>query len=354
MINSVISSGVGSPYGFTIDTRTEWASTTAYDEGETAYYLNTTYTNMSDFAGYDGSFRIPELRAIQGASWWFWNDKNVYFIFEFTQANNQSHRILVWVNIWSHEQTFGTVIQQNIQSCVRVDEYQEDFDYKFGNTTLEGHGEVRIIKHSAQDTWDLNGGYFKVVIAKVNETSASLGVYNYQSPSMNLCKLFEADIIVNNGFFNNTIPFLTILHDGHGEFHAYSILETLYTGSSPSLPVSSGERRVYSWYDGVTSMFASVVNILPDWLRNWVSGFGVWFTFAYKILDVVWSMALQFLPLLPFLFLGYFLDVIYTSFTRGSIEPIGIFAMGIYNTVSSVIGTLIGIASVVYQYIKFW
>lgn len=347
---------VGGSYGFTIDTRTDWSSTTTYDKGETGHYLPFNDTSIYNFTGYNGKFLINNIRAIQGASWWFWNDKVLTFDFMFQSANNYTNRIHVYVECRSDEREWGMVVTQYVKACIRVD--TDLFDGNWGNITYDRISIIGNIAHAfldTEDTLDL-GSYFNIVLSKHNSTSLKIGVFNFQKDTDKLAPLFSVYAQVNSDFFEQVMCYLTITHDGHGNFEALSYSEAFsFNTNTTSYPTDNATLRKTGFYITIQQLFNSIApKILPRWLIDTINGFGNWFSLVGGILLVVLSNMSAMLFIVPVIFLFYFLDVIYTSVEKRSFEPIGVFATSIYSLGVNVIGTLTTIAETIYSYIKFW
>jgi hypothetical protein len=345
----------GGPEGFTVATKSAWSSTTTYDSGLGDFYLADTGTTIENFTGYDAMFAFPYLRAIQGASWWFWNDKTVTFDFSFEDAHNLSHRVDVWVQLKGHEQDFGYMIAQSVKACVRLDEQPNDFNDNWGNSSLEGHGETRRIVLSSEDQYDLNGGYVRVLAKKMNDTSLFVSVYNYQANTHALASLFNTTVPVESSLFDEVIPFLTVTHAGHGEFQGTMNSQTFYSGSEVlDVPDSIDVHRQWGFNAFLQQLFADLTNFLPPWLKDFVRGFGLWFDWLWPALNIISSIVISLAPYFPFIMLFYVIDIVYTSVTEGTIQPIGNLAMSVYNLTAAVIGTLVSIAQTAYSIIHFW
>jgi hypothetical protein len=355
MIGAVLADAGGGPVGFTVATKSAWCSTTTYDSGRGDFYLADNGTTIVNFTGYDAMFAFPYLRAIQGASWWFWNDKTVTMDFSFTDAHNQSHRVDVWIQMKSHEQNFGAIVGQSVKATVRVDESPTNFDNNWGNTSLTGGGEIHHIILSSEDNYILKDGYVRILAKKTNDTSLFVSVYNYQPDNHVLSSLFNATIDVSSSLFDEALPFLMVTHEGHGEFQGNMISQTFYSGSEElTVPYSTDVHRQWGMMDWIWQMFNSVTGIFPPWLRDYITGFANWFYWLMPVVNIVTTIIVQLAPYFPFIMLFYIIDVVYTSIEEGSVQPIGSLVMSVYSLAAAVIGTLVSIGQAAYDLIHFF
>jgi hypothetical protein len=358
VVPSVRGSDMGSSWGFATDTRMNWASNTTYEEGWTGYFLGNSTTSFLGFNGYSGMFSVPVLRAVQGGSWWFWNDKDVVLVFNFIQESNSSHCIHVMVKFQGHEQTWGTQIDEKVFACVREDDSYSDFNGTWGELYIvHGYGvEAQPTALTGSDSWDLSGGQLYVRLSKNNSTSAIVSVYNWQVDKATWFPLINYTLGVSASFWTETIVCVEVYHSGHGEFDIHDLTDDCFNGSDyPSEPsgLVGGGVRVFGTWDGFVNLLKGA-KIFPSWLTDFLGGFTGWINSFVSLLVPLFGLFLQLLPYAPIILGFWVLGVVVKSVNEGSFEPIGNMAMSIWTLASGLVHTIVAISSAIWNYIKFW
>ena len=153
-----------------------------------------------------------------------------------------------------------------------------------------------------------------------------------------------------DAWFDHVTISQRVYHQGKGHFNITltdSIHETVWY-PDPSLATVPHYPDIFDLISG------AVYNVLPAGARVWVDSINGWIGGLWALVIPFWGMCLVLVPLVPVVFVVYFLDVAKTSVDEGSFAPIGEFAMMIFSVASSVIGALIGAVHAVWDILHFW
>ncbi|MCW4008979.1 MAG: hypothetical protein NWF09_09880 [Candidatus Bathyarchaeota archaeon] len=172
----------------------------------------------------------------------------------------------------------------------------------------------------------LNSTTLKVVYATNLLAGGSAELEEYVEGAL---KTFTETLTVDPSVWENPELVLYVGHDGSGEFSV-------------------------SFADPYIGTIAVLEDQAPPKLSNpfqWVTDA---FNFLYQIALIVGSFMGFFIPILPFIFLFYLLDVIITSVQVGSVQPIGKFALMIWDFLLKIWDVLVKFGQLIWDAITFW
>jgi hypothetical protein len=151
----------------------------------------------------------------------------------------------------------------------------------------------------------------------------------YQNVTEGALKTFNETLTVDPSIWNDPELVLYAGHEGSGEFQvAYGdVYVGAITGLSDQTPPALG--NPFQW--------------IPDG-----------FNFVYSLVVMVGAFAQGFLPILPFIFLFYALDVIISAVKAGNVKLIGDFALKIWDFAITLWDTLVHFGQLIWDAITFW
>jgi hypothetical protein len=185
------------------------------------------------------------------------------------------------------------------------------------------------------ETVDTTEAEWYIQIIRINSTTAVV-VYatnvlerTFEDLAEGALLSFKETLTVDPSVWVNPTLNLYVAHDGSGEF-------------------------VCTFADPHVGNLAELETQPPSTINNpfqWVTDA---FNFLHQIALIVGNFMGYFLPILPFLFLFYLLDVIITSVQVGSIQPIGKFALILWDFLLKIWDVLVKIGQLIWDAITFW
>jgi len=281
-------------------------------------FANFTYgtiISLSDGQGIQLNFTV----SIQGdrREWWWWEGTKRFYFAIGLHGSGGSGYALYYI---AHEQGIimrtseakvGTQLQYNVGKL---------FPTTIGETvdTTEAEWYIQLIR--------VNSTTLKVVYA-TNFLSGGGG--RLDEVFEGALKTFTETLTVSPSVWDNPILNLYVGHDGSGEF-------------------------VCNFADPYIGTIAVLEDQPPPKVSNpfqWVTDA---FNFLYQIALIVGNFMGYLIPILPFLFLFYLLDVIITSVQVGSVQPIGKFALMMWDFLLKIWDVLVKFGQLIWDAITFW
>ncbi|MCW4044247.1 MAG: DNRLRE domain-containing protein [Candidatus Bathyarchaeota archaeon] len=280
-------------------------------------FANFTHGNLNKtFADGEG-FQINFTVSIQGNRrewWWIEGTKRFYFSLGIHGTNDAAYTLFYI----AHEQGFAWS-----SSEAKVGTQQQ---YNIGKPwpSLQ-----------VGETVDTTGAVYYIQVIRVNATTAKV-VYatnvfgNDLEITEGSIKTFNETLTVDSSVWDNPVLNLYAGHDGSGTFEC--VFGDVYVGT----------------ITGFEDQTPTQLNPNPfQWL---IDGFN----FIWGLATMIGAFAGAFLPILPWIFLFYALDVIVTSVQVGSVQPIGKFALMIWEFLLKVWFVLVRIGQLIWDAITFW
>lgn len=131
--------------------------------------------------------------------------------------------------------------------------------------------------------------------------------------------------------------------------------DVIYTSAwVPDVPSTLGGTSDNPFNNLFANIGHAVGKVLPSWLRDTLGSFSSWFGWLAPILSAVFGVLVTVAPFLPLILIFYVVDAGVTSFSTGSIEPIGACFTSLYQLAALSINGMVSIAETVWSFIHFW
>lgn len=281
-------------------------------------FANFTHGNLNKtFADGEG-FQIDFTVSITGdrREWWWWEGtKRFYFSFGLHGTGGAAYSLFYI----AHEQGILITTSEAIVGTQR--------QYNVGKPFLQ-----------IGETVDTTEAVWYIQFIRVNSTTAKViyatNLFSGNEAALNVTegaiKTFTETITVDPSVWNNPELVLYAGHDGSGTFQiAYG---ELYIGTITVLEDQTPP------------------GLNPNPFQWIMDGFN----FLYSLVVIVGAFAGQFLPILPFIFLFYVLDVVVSSVMHGNVKLIGDFALKIWDFLRELWDTLVNFGRLIWDTITFW
>ncbi|MGF3573547.1 MAG: hypothetical protein ACQXXG_09045 [Candidatus Bathyarchaeia archaeon] len=278
-------------------------------------FANFTYgtiSSLSDGQGIQLNFTV----SIQGdrREWYWWEGTKRFYFALGLHGSSGSAYAMFYI---AHEQ--GIILRTSEAKC------GTNFQFNVGKTSPLTIGE----------TVDTTEAEYVIQIIRVNSTTANV-VYATNLLERSFGDLAEGALLtyketltVDPSVWSNPIFNLYVGHDGSGEF-------------------------VCNFADPYIDYMSELETQAPSTVGNpfqWVTDA---FNFLHELALIVGSFMGYFLPILPFLFIFYALDVVITSVQVGSVQPIGKFALMIWDFLLKIWDVLVKLGQLIWDAITFW
>ncbi len=287
-------------------------------EGENVCQANFTRGNLNKtFADGEG-FQVNFTVSIKGdrREWWWWEGtKRFYFSFGLHGTGGAAYSLFYI----AHEQGIAMMTSEA----------------KVGSQLQCNVGKPNLAIGETVDTTD---ALWYIQFIRINSTTAKAiyatnifsGNEAYQNVTEGALKTFAETLTVDPSVWNDPELVLYAGHDGSGTFQcAYG---DVYIGAITE----------------IEDQAPPSLNPNPfQWIMDG-------FNFIYSLAVIVGTFAGQFLPILPFIFLFYLLDVIISSVMAGNVKLIGDFALKIWGFLRELWDTLVNFGRLIWDTITFW
>jgi len=276
-------------------------------------HLNTT---LSDGEGFQINFTV----SIQGDRrewWWIEGTKRFYFSFGLHGTGGATYSLFYiaheqGIAMTTSEAKVGSQLQYNVGKPWPGLQVGETVD------TTAALWYIQFIR--------LNSTTLKVIYA----TNLLSGNEAYQNITEGALATINETLTVDPSVWNDPELVLYAGHDGSGTFQcSYG---DVYVGAITELSDQTPP------------------NLNPNPFQWITDGFN----FIYSLVVIVGAFAGHFLPILPFIFLFYLLDVIISSVMAGNVKLIGDFALKIWGFLRELWDTLVNFGRLIWDTITFW
>lgn len=253
---------------------------------EAAGYANYTEGYEASWSGYEAAWNI-DINASEPSLFDFFGTlKRFYLVYEVASDNGESiftQPILIKAAKWY-----------------------------FGSTSIEW-----LINNNLY--YGGSGSGFDLYVTKESTTSISIGFEFWDVESGGSYAYTWQNATVSSDFCDNATINLYLGHDGSGTFDAFNWLSDMMTGTdAPYMPTNTYQPPSEPVRDFLSTLFAV-----------WDVFSGLFSAFINTIVSIT--------PLAPMIFLIYVIDVAFTSFYMGSIQPLGKFFLFIFSVLVSIV-----------------
>lgn len=280
-------------------------------------YANFTYGHVGDIDDNEG-IQINFTVSIEGnrREWWWWEGtKRFYFALALHGSGGSGYALFYIAHeqgivLRTSEAKVGTQLQYNVG---------KPFPTIIGETvdTTEAEWYIQLIR--------INSTTLKVIYA-TNLLSANEQFANLTKDAL---YTFVEILTVDPSVWDNPELALYAGHDGSGEFSV------------------SFENPQIGIIQPLEDKAPSVVSNPFQWITDG-------FNFIHSLAIILLSVFSYFVPILPWIFVFYALDVIITSVQVGSVQPIGKFAMLLWELLLKIWDVLVRFGQLIWDTITFW
>jgi hypothetical protein len=313
--------------------RTSWQGVPGQEGGSAIWQ----YLNVTDFAGYHAIINFSWL--VNTRDWYdiqtlkkvqmVWNISNIYVSISCEDVKNWGG---LFDNMWFYAGS-------NVNSSAFTANWWEFWVAKYVRDPTDFNVNWR-------DTYD-------IYVSKVNSTAVLVEIY--KNGMDGATRMISNNYAVNSNFWSSVDITFKIWHEGKGYFKG-GMTDEIYTGTyTPGVPGSFLSPENNLVYNFIKNLLNSVSKVLPSWLQDWITTFEAWWGFLFGLLTgIVMGIVKTAAPFLPFILIAWLLDATYASVQQGSIQPLGVFFMTMFNFVTAIIHTVVTIAAAIWSFIKFW
>jgi len=315
-------------------TRTSWSSSLGYDGDSWANFT----LAVDNFTGYHAQINFTSFSMSRHN--WYDVISEKYMTWAFVVNGSASSNVVVYVRFREATANWGWITDRQIKVSMRANDtrYDQDEDCE---THYFGF-YIPFIEQNYVDVYIWRDGDNLDVTVNYIDTDG-------------IVKMGNGTFVLNSAFFENTVLWLRYKHSGYGEFSG-GMSDTLYSNDaySPSVPLGRSNEGLGFIGQFLRDVGNIVGNVLPKWMNDFLSQVASWGGWLYPAIGSLVAILPMFLPMLPLLLFFYLLDVTFTSVSRGSFEPIGDIFIKLYGLAAHIVSAIVGIASAVWSFIKFW
>jgi hypothetical protein len=143
---------------------------------------------------------------------------------------------------------------------------------------------------------------------------------------------------------------------GGYDFTGQNVTVTLsyYHGGYGRIIADLGQSLEYNIPPFVTPRSKDFWSQVADAIQGTLLQIPTWFGWLASLLAVLFGSAVQFLPLVPLIFVFWILGATVEAIWYGSVEPLAEALHTLYSTMQKIIQVIVNIAQTVWNFIKFW
>lgn len=288
--------------------------------------LDFNYSNILNFVEWKATvFQICEG---WGSSWWD-DDFEVESIFRIVD-NSSSHEVRM--SFWARGEIFSWIVSDYCAFVLYVDD------------------EV-VISHWGE--YEHDKFYFDLYQSESNSSELVCKIRVYDGED-DLLYGYDDVVGVGSSWFDNVTLYQS--HDcwGKGWCWGNKTGEVIIWDDSPEGTDVGIPTVQESWWELFVNDVGSMVELLPQWLQDYIFQFGVWSASLMSFLVPLSEMIFSLLPLVPFFLAFYIIDALALSIKRESFTPLGLCFLTLFNAMRGIVGVLVSIAHALYSFIHFW
>ncbi len=259
------------------------------------------------------------------------------------------------VDIWDWE-TKEIIVSLNLLSAWGLTgSYQQNVTLFSKKSVDEDTNQTQLITGTHRIDIKTFPAQFQIYLSKVDATHMDVDVAYFDHggtttfPNGTVMEGFYVHMNytqeVNSEFFENDMVIaLSVSHVGNGHFRFFALGEAYQNGATPNkIEGFDASKAVTDWTKGVTDWFNDVKDFL-------VGGF----SFIVGIVKLLLSFAIAITPYLPFIALLYLIDLVITSFQKGSLQPIGYAFSKAWEMIVQAYDTIVHFGELIWDAITFW
>mgnify|MGYP001137171289 CR=1 FL=1 len=316
-----------------------WSAMNTMQSGEVLFSFNESDGGIADFEGYYASIFFSKLVA-EKVNWWsLQTNKRVIILWNFSN-------VYVYLNFLEQHNLFGWVHDRWVQVGVSTNStaFTTSADFWWNPFAIQ----------TERDDFLNFPSTIEVYVDKVSATEIKVDVLNCRADKGADVLMWSENIAVDASWFtNNVSATMSVYHEGKGHFEGI-MTDTIYTTSWGGHSGSTMDIEGFGIWDFIDNLMGGAVRVLPSWLQDYVFQLGSWFGWLIGAVPFFSQFIGVILPVLPYFFLFWILDAVFSCIVTGNISPLGVCFSTIIGLGSNVIGVLVSIIGTIYDFIHIW